>query len=343
MRASLRIVSGIGLLSVLTEGRTWHSVIEHEIYAKYGNDPYRAHQKVELDPLFELSVEELYELQSPTAAPHSSQWFTWPPSEVPSASPSMIPSDFPSLSPSVATAAPTERVFDVAGNGGCTQGSSLYQVGMYDSWGDGWHIDTVLQIEGIADMEVEENHPGETVTKTTTADDGETIVTVSRTFELDPTSTGLLESEQGTQIPDPLGMIFTGGLQEGTAGAGEVCLRPRRCYEVIVGGGDHLNEVSWDIRPVDLGLGENEQAEGVILEGRAPMTCIFSLPDESGEVYCPTSCDTQIIASFKAEASVTLDQAIALENADAGQQHVPGEDVFEYLRGHSHSNTTTRT
>ena len=41
----------------------------------------------------------------------------------------MIPSDAPSLAPTM---------WDIDRNGGCRQGHELYEVHMYDSWGDGW-------------------------------------------------------------------------------------------------------------------------------------------------------------------------------------------------------------
>jgi hypothetical protein len=314
MKSSLASVSVIAAcLSLGAEARTWQSAINSEIYRHTGVDTSRLQLKAELDPFFfpgegdgVLVAPLEHDQASPTAAPqHASEWITMPPvtdepstspsfvtdepSTPPSYIPSQIPSDTPSLAPTAPTFEPTSRENNIDGNGGCHAGTVLYQVNMYDGWGDGWEASTVLKIEGIEDQNVQEL-PDFMASKTTTTNDGNTTVTITQTIELNPQE-GLTAQATGLQV-DPLGVLFQGSLQQGSHGTSDICLKPGRCYEVTVAGGDWEQEDSWDIRPVILGAEVQEQP--AFVEGGAPVNCTFSIPDENGEVFCPVSCSATL-------------------------------------------------
>ena len=71
-----------------------------------------------------------------------------------------------------------------------------------------------------------------------------------------------------------------------------VCLIPRRCYQVTVGGGEFLNEVSWDIRPAN--LDDPDSPLETVLGGGAPSGCTMSLPDENGHHFCANTCSNTL-------------------------------------------------
>jgi hypothetical protein len=299
--ASVAVIAAC--LALGAEARTWQSVINSEIYRQSGVDTSRLQLKAELDPFFfpevgsDVSVAP-QEQASPTPAPqHANDWITMPPvTDEPSASPSSVtdepstsPSSVPSLSPTAPTSEPTSRENDVDGNGGCHTGTLLYQVNMYDAWGDGWVANTMLKVEGIEDQNVQEL-PDYMVSKTTTTNDGNMTVTITKTIELNPQE-GLTTQATGLQV-DPLGVLFQGGLRQGSHGTADICLKPGRCYKVTVSGGDWLQEDSWDIRPVTLGAEVQEQP--AFVEGGAPVECSFSIPDENGDVFCPVSCNATL-------------------------------------------------
>jgi hypothetical protein len=198
----------------------------------------------------------------------------------------------------------------------------LYQVNMYDSWGDGWDS-TMLKIVGIEDEDPDDMHAN-IITKSHTANTGDATVTVSTTIEL---NTEHMFSQQGSTPIDPLGMLFQAGLRRGSHAAADVCLMPRRCYEVVVGGGDFLDEVSWDIRPVN--LGSDEQNSTALLEGGAPADCQFSVPDQNGNTFCPSTCNRT-----KTEPPMASDSIqVTSENLE--------EDVSEPTTGSATSITRT--
>lgn len=278
-----------------TEGRTYHSVLDHDIYQQSNIDLDRYQLKIELDPFF--YPDDPQEIE-PTPSPLSKAFITMNPTMFPSS----IPSDVPSLAPTGPTPMPTRRIMNVEGNGGCNEGTFLYQVNMYDSWGDGW-AGTILMITGIED-ETPQDISINSLTETETLTGENVTVTISNTVELEPGHAFDPDPDQVTPI-DPLGKVFRGGLRRGSHAATGVCLLPRRCYEVVTTGGDFLDEISWDIRPVV--LGSNEQDSSPILEGGAPAECTFSLPDENGFHFCPSACTTttnpeqapKVIDSFK--------------------------------------------
>jgi hypothetical protein len=212
--------------------------------------------------------------ESPTIAPANSDWVTLPPT----LQPSSAPSDMPSMAPTT---------WDIDRNGGCRQGHELYEVHMYDSWGDGWD-NTNLVIAGIEDQDPNIVLPSSFMTRTITNRNGGMMVVVTRTVNLDEQNS--INPNEMNEV-DPLGVIFQGGLTEGSHSVAQVCLLPRRCYQVTVGGGEFLNEVSWDIRPANLDSDEPMEA---VLGGGAPSGCTMSLPDENGHHFCANTCSNTL-------------------------------------------------
>jgi hypothetical protein len=262
------------------QARTWQSLIDREILVSSIQDSARQQLRIEQDPF--LTFEEVMQ---PTPAPQA-EWITMAPTH----SPSNVPSDMPSLYPTSPTPAPSEREANVDGNGGCNEGTMLYQVNMYDSWGDGWD-NTMLSITGLEDGEPLPNH-GNMITRTQTTDTGDAIVTYSETVALDGTN---LFDETNASAIDPLGLVFQGGLRRGFHATADVCLMPRRCYEILVQGGDMLSEVSWDIRPIVLGADNTvPSATESLVDGGAPSYCQFSLPGENFDGFCPTTCSSTL-------------------------------------------------
>jgi hypothetical protein len=273
----------------LVAARKWQDVVDRSIYLQPNLDVNRHQLKIELDPFFR--PEEPSEV-APSHSPVTIAWVTTPRSPAPTDAPSAIPSDAPSLAPTGPTSAPTLRAQNVDGNGGCNEGTVLYRVNMYDSWGDGWDLATKVIITGIEDQETT-NITGSTVTKTHTSQQGDTTVSISTTVDLTSDHPfGTAPADDGYTYVNPLGQIFEGTLDRGSNGIAYVCLVQRRCYEVIVYGGDYLDEVSWDIEPIV--LGSTEEIPQPVVAGGAPSDCSFSIPDENGAYFCEASCSSTL-------------------------------------------------
>jgi hypothetical protein len=320
-----RSVSLLALTASFVEGRNYLSVIDHDIYQQSNIDMGRYQFKIEMDPFFYPGEEKETEAPlEPTSAPYSNKWITLSPTD----SPSSIPSDFPSLAPTGPTPAPTSRERNVDGNGGCLEGTMLYQVNMYDAWGDGWD-GTMLQITGIEDQDPTDIS-GNTVTKSVTTETDGMTVTISKTVELD---SGSIFNQQEITPVEPLGTVFQGGLRRGSHSTADVCLMPRRCYQVLVSGGDFLDEVSWDIRSVQ--LGSDEQDSAPLLEGEAPADCTLSVPDENGFTFCPATCSRTIPELTEAPRVVDSLQVNEADHTDAVGSSTEGQAAYETRIGNT--------
>lgn len=337
-----RSTSLLALVFVSAEGRNYLSVIDHGVYQRsiLDTDRYRYQLKIEMDPFFYPGEQmDTESPQEPTLAPVSKVWVTASPTE----SPSFVPSDFPSLAPTGPTSAPTTRENNVDGNGGCIEGTMLYQVNMYDSWGDGW-AGTMLKIAAIEDQNPSVI-PSDTVTKSVTTQENGMTVTLSQTVELE--SPHIFDEQVYTPV-EPLGTVFEGGLRQGSHSAADVCLMPRRCYQVVVSGGEFLEEDSWDIRPVHLGSAE-QNSSSPILEGEAPSDCTFSIPDENGISFCPSTCSKTVSPELTKVPQIVdnleineADHDVAVGSTTEGQEayetrvaSTRGKTLLEYLQsGH---------
>jgi hypothetical protein len=259
-------------LALVVESRQWQAIIDHSIFQKSNIDNRRYELKIEQDPFYypgDLPRED----ETPTVSPGTTdKWVTLSPTLAPSS----VPSDSPSLMP-------TE--WNVELNGGCRQNHELFEVHMYDSWGDGWD-QTLLVISGIEDQDSNIVLPSSFMTRTITNRNGDSTFKIARTIDLSDQS--IFNPEEVNDI-DALGVIFEGTLQQGSHAVAYVCLLPQRCYQVTAAGGEFLNEVSWDIRPGNLDS-QNEQQFEPVLGGGAPAGCTFSLPDDNGHHFCPNSC-----------------------------------------------------
>jgi hypothetical protein len=286
MRNQGRIV--IALVSAAStfggaDARTWQDVVDHEIYLQPQLDTSRQQLKIEIDPFF--VPEDIADVQS-TEESVSANWITTSPA--PTRSPTAKPTSAPTASPTGPTASPTLRSENVEGNGGCPEGSVLYRVNMYDSWGDGWSDLTTVVITGIEDQDTTEVI-GSTVTKTHITREGNTTVSITQTVELTSDHPfGTAAADESYKYVMPLGQVLEGTLHQGSKGGAWVCLVPRRCYEVIVGGGEYLDEVSWSIESVF------DEDVGPLVEGGAPHECSFSIPDEDGTSFCEAKCSSTL-------------------------------------------------
>jgi len=267
------------VISRSVECREWQYIVDHDIIRKSNIESSRYELKIEADPYFPL--ENKIPTDIPTESPRDDTTQVWT-TLSPTASPSFLPSDGPSL-------LPTE--WDIQQKGGCRNGLSLYQVHMYDAWGDGWEK-TILKISGISDQNpLAADLPTNSMTTTNINTQGDIAVSITKTIELDSSDSTVAHPNPLNEI-DPLGTIFEGALRRGSHDYADVCLLPSRCYQVIVMGGDFLDEVSWDIR-----ASNNDPASPLlepILVGGAPSGCTFSLPDEYGHHFCPNSCSDTI-------------------------------------------------
>jgi hypothetical protein len=259
--------------SSFVEARQWQSAIEHNIYRKYNIEKSRYSLKIEDDPFF--FPEDVDSDDVPTIAPQGGKWVTLPPT----VAPSDVPSDMPSFAPSE---------WNIERNGGCRYGHELFEVHMYDSWGDGWDS-TLLVISGIEDQDPNMVLPSKSMTRTVVDQSGDTFVSIVRTINLD-TQQSVFNFDGKVDI-DPLGVFFQGTLTKGSHDYANICLLPRRCYQVTVAGGEFLNEVSWDIRPGNL---TSDEPTEPILGGGAPSGCTFSLPDEYGHHFCANTCSNTL-------------------------------------------------
>lgn len=316
--AILLVTVAFGSAAVIVQGRQWQAIIDHSIYRKSNIDNRRYELKIEHNPFY-FPGDRPLDGESPTVSPGTDAWVTLSPTLAPSS----VPSDSPSL-------APTQWSIEL--NGGCRQGHELFEVHMYDSWGDGWDK-TMLVISGIEDQDPSIVLPSNLMTRTTTTRSGNSMVKIARTINLEDQSVFNLEEVNDL---DPLGVIFQGTLEHGSNDMANVCLLPRRCYLVTASGGEFLNEVSWDIRPGSLDSDSDQKFEPM-LGGGAPTWCTFSLPDENGHHFCPNTC------SDTPTSSATTNPPKVLQNL---QQNLnAGSDAVSQAQGETVSTTlgTTRS
>jgi hypothetical protein len=246
--------------------RTWVTVVDPTIYASAAFDPYRAEHITESSPFF-----------FPTEPSTTNPFLNVFNGEGEGTNSS------PTRAPAMSTPAPTARDEKVLDNGGCGMDEYLYKVRMHDIWGDGWDK-TSLKIFQNASKEQAGENAGE---ESLTVQNNNETDTISEMIEMN-------DMPNRTQDEGVLELIFEGTLQSGPEGYSYVCLKPRKCYEVVVGGGLWENEIKWDIRssPVSFLPEVREKETSTIAKGWAPAHCQFSILDqETGELECPFSCD----------------------------------------------------
>lgn len=288
-------------------GRRWDSVIEHGIYLQSYMDENRFLYQMEMDPFFTIGEEAYEPPQDQNADQDTPGYLTL------TLTPTNQPSSFLSDSPSVAPA--TAETEDVS----CEGGSILHEVNMYDSWGDGWAA-TTLRIVGFED-EQPVDVSQQSITTLHTTNNGHSSVTLSQTIEL--------SSHQASNpaIPNtqvhPLGQVFEGSLIRGAHSSANVCLVHGRCYRVTIGGGDALNEVSWDIRQEDDSVGQLTEP---IVMGGAPVECQFALPTEANSTFCPTACSDT-------EGSDATDPPRLVDNMTPVEEHVVATRAAPHMNG----------
>ena len=304
------------MASVSVNCRQWQSIVDHDIIRKSDIDSSRYELIIEADPFFFAGEQGATDIPT-IAEPIEDQNKAWT-----TLGPTMSPTAVPTKS---ATLSPTE--FDVALNGGCRKGLDAYEVHMLDTWGDGWD-QTTITITGISDLDPSAaDLPTNSMTTTHTNSHGDTVVSISKTIELDLVDSTISNPNTANQV-DPLGQIFQGTLQEGRHDFADVCLLPNRCYQLIATGGEFLDEVSWEIRPKS--LDPEALALQPILTGGAPIGCTFSLPDENGHHFCPNTCTDAILSNSMTEPPKVM------ENLQPNEEGA-SNDVLTETVGRTHT------
>ncbi|CAJ1942512.1 unnamed protein product [Cylindrotheca closterium] len=250
------ILSSSLLLSISTTGeaRSWPDAVDHALYQHIAVDTKRVQQRIESDPFREVSdSSDIYNDDGHTLSP--------------------------TISP---TSAP------------CREGSIHYRMNMYDSSGNGWQ-GTAIEVIGIKDQDALEKSelstPEASVYTTTTklnTNEGNGYVSLSNSVQF---GDGALFSNTQSEYIFPLGKVFESALTRGSSDHADICLVPRRCYDIVVNRGAALEEVTWNLTAM---AGDYEQEENAYIQGSAPMYCKFSIPDASGEVFCPIECSEDI-------------------------------------------------
>lgn len=349
---ALAFLAIVSLLPSLCQARVWQTVIDHNIVRRSTVESLRYSIPIEADPFF-FPQDGLDEDDDDEPVPRPSEaWVTL----APTVAPSSVPSDAPSLTPTA---------WDIDLNGGCRQGLELYDVHMYDSWGDGWDPNTYVKISGVIDQDPNLELPTTSMQRTITNNHGGKTVSIFRTINLD-NEKSIFNPSQKNEV-DPLGLIFMGSLRRGSHEVAQVCLLPKRCYQITVGGGDFLNEVSWDLRKVDLQAryrnnnGNNNstntddsdssnQLLPPVLGGGAPAVCTMSLPDEYGHHFCANLCKvTTMDDQDDATTGDMADQQALKESSQVLQKlqksNIKGSSALDQATGDAIADTfgTTRS
>lgn len=239
-------------------GRSWETIVDSAIYLASAVDYGRVEKSLERDP-FDF-----------TEAHHA----THAPTNTPSIPTVEAAEEFPtrvSLEPSESpTMSPTARYQNIVGNGGCPVGKSLFEIRLFDSWGDGWD-DTFMRITGTAISSSDA-----TVNLTSTAI-GASNTTMRSSIQV--------KQKQATVE------VFKGRLISGSEGYRYACLQTQVCYTVSVHGGLWQSEIKWEIRQTELGVPREERDNRMaIAKGLAPEICQFSIEDYYGGQACPNTC-----------------------------------------------------
>jgi len=303
------------------ECRQWQSIVDHDTVRKSNIDSSRYELKIEADAFFYPGDKSPTDI--PTEAPQADANKVWT-TLSPTTSPSSLPSDGPSMEP-------TE--WDIERNGGCRNGLKLYEVHMMDSWGDGWD-QTMITITGISDQNpLAGDLPTNSMTTTNTNTQGDMVVSISKTIEFDSIDSTVAHPNPENEI-DPLGTIFQGGLTRGSHDFADVCLLPKRCYQLVATGGDFLDEVSWELRPRN--KDPSSPPMEPLLAGGAPAGCTFSLPDEYGHHFCPNTCSD----TLPTDAVVDLPEV--MDNLQPNEDGMAAETLSEAV-GRTHIIVSTGT
>lgn len=269
MRLSL-ILLGMGYV----QARTWVDVMAPKLYRDSPVDVNRMRFALERDP-FDFSSPAPTTVPAPTDAPALEDV------RVSSTEPSSVPSPSP-----VETPAPT-GVWE-SQNGGCADGEVLYEVRMYDVWGDGWGS-TQMRIRDMVQTHQVDN----TLITTDSLSD---TVTIETEVAFGDTSVANAAAVQQEAIQPEVEYLFEGSLESGFEGYEYMCLDPSKCYMVEVHGDMWQSEVRWDIRHVELGISDKERAMAngnPVAKGMAPDTCRFSIPNAANETVCDFVCSSR--------------------------------------------------
>lgn len=326
--ASIQFNLVIFLMTIATANcRQWQSIIDYDIVHKSNIDSSRYELKIEADPFFSAEDKSSMGIpsESPKAVPNNFWTTTSPTSATSWSSTSWSSSStlspmkfFPELNNNqnddTLSSMTTES--SIEHNVGCENGHKLYEVHMMDTWGDGWD-QTVITITELSDQNPSSvDIPTDLMTTTHTDNQGDMIVSISETIDIDSTSSSV--------TPNSPGQIFQGSLNNGYHESVDVCLLSNRCYQLIAAGGEFLEEVSWEISPGNNDPESPLVSMELVLSGGAPTECTFSIPDENGVYLCPNVCSAKPLPNSTTEPPYVVEKLqqnedeVAAEAADLG-------------------------
>jgi hypothetical protein len=235
---------------------------------------------------------------------------TPPPSRYPTISSLPTSSEFPSFSSNptstptptlkestylpgfTPSAYPSKKIDNNNENGGCPLTERLYEVILFDSFGDGWDNRELL-IERLGDDLYTERVETEAisssqVTVTRVRLYGNGITTASYEIVGEAVKETQLPSVEVSQNPIFMDTLF------GETSIGYACLQPGRCYRATISGGGWSNEISWEIQRSELFSASNTvYRNDTIVDGGAPSNCTFQVPGDIGDfpkMFCPFDC-----------------------------------------------------
>jgi hypothetical protein len=331
----LRLVALTTIFSVSSGARSWTTVIVDPAGALPSYDRGRNPQLLkEGDP--HLTRTTYRPTCTPTITPEPTSFPSEPgpsiqPSSAPTGIPSMHDSSVPSGSPapttsiipsisseptgtlgsrtlepsyppgSVPSSEPSRRVDHDIGNGGCAMSEVLYEVILYDQFGDGWD-GLYLRIERLGDdltsevVETQHLNGSQYVqARTVYSSNGAS----NTTFIKFSNSSYPMKSEVIKDEHSPGDMLSTNPVFQDTIVTGDVairyaCLQPGRCYEATILEGRWADEISWEIRKSTFAKSsQTTRNYEPIVNGGAPSNCTFSVPGDRGalpKMFCPSEC-----------------------------------------------------
>ena len=209
----------------------------------------------------------------------------------------------PSYPPgSVPSQEPSRRVDHGNGNGGCAKSEVLYEVILYDQFGDGWD-GLNLRIERLGDdmtSEVSEtqhlNGSQYVQARTVYFSNGSSKTSFTKFNNSSyPMKTQLIREEESPGDMLSTNPVFLDTLVTGDVGIRYSCLQPGRCYKAtILGGSSWADEISWVIRRSTFSKSaQTTRTYEPIVNGGAPSNCTFAVPGDRGtlpKMFCPSEC-----------------------------------------------------
>ena len=317
----------------LIEARHWADIVDPILYRYPGLDAARTLMVQERNPFAFADKSHAIDGSIPKPAASPAVDSAQPPSTnngVLNVAPTMtttMPSPEPSTaSPSSQTPTRLQKFYQETG--GCHPQQVLYEIGLFDQWGDGWDktylnlTQLSLQLSGdlpqavnLTEEEVINSTPtistleaSSDATNYSSSTNTTTVTNTATTFS-QLVETGAKNSnntlsqtvwlKQDKNINQPR-QVYMGTMGGGMERFDYVCLKPDYCYHVDIGGGNWDSEITWQVRVVALGQPADDW-ELLVSDGGAPLSCQFfvvnnranrssSSNQDDAPVMCPNTC-----------------------------------------------------